>query len=87
MIGAAVTRTVRFPMPAAACAGLFLGWAIFLSYGLTLMVLPVLAVVVTAGWQHRATLIALAAAALKPVVKRYRGGFRLGRVYWWFDGL
>ena len=82
LLALAVTRTVRFPMLAAACAGLFLGWAIFLSYGLTLMVLCVLAVLI-AGWQQRATLTVLASAV--PPVAAIAAVFAWAG-YWWFDG-
>ncbi|MHA4813580.1 hypothetical protein ACXZ65_04390 [Streptomyces aculeolatus] len=44
LLALAATRTVRRPAVAAAGAGLLLGWAVYLSYGLTLLVLPMAAV-------------------------------------------
>jgi methylthioxylose transferase len=41
-------RTARFPAIAAAAAGLLLGWAIFLNYGLTLMAILAAAVLISA---------------------------------------
>ena len=43
LLALAARRTVRMPELAAAGAGLLLGWAIFLNYGLVLMALPALA--------------------------------------------
>src|ERR1700739_434335 len=40
--------TARFPVLAAAAAGLLLGWAVFLSYGLMLMAFPAVAVLACA---------------------------------------
>ena len=48
LLALAASRTVRWPIPVAAGAGLLLGWAIFLSYGLMLMGLPALAVLIAA---------------------------------------
>ena len=49
LLALAVTRTVRFAFFAALGAGLLLGWAIILNYGLTLMALPAVAILVAAG--------------------------------------
>lgn len=54
LLALAVHRTVRFPAAAAAAAGLLLGWGIFLSYGLSLMGLPALAVFVSASGRSAA---------------------------------
>ncbi len=82
LLALAVRRTVRFPAVAAASAGLLLGWAILLSYGLALMALPALAVLLAAtDW--RACLRALAVAvpsALLVVAAFAVAGFC------WFDG-
>ena len=82
LLALAVRRTVRFPAVAAASAGLLLGWAILLNYGLALMALPALAVLLAAtDW--RACLRALAVAvpsALLVVAAFAVAGFC------WFDG-
>jgi hypothetical protein len=63
LLAVAVRGTVRFPALVAAAAGLLLGWAVFLSYGLALMALPALAVLVCAtNW--RSALRALGPAIL-----------------------
>jgi hypothetical protein len=82
LLALAVRRTVRFPAVAAASAGLLLGWAILLNYGLALMAVPALAVLLAAtDW--RACLRALAVAvpsALLVVAAFAVAGFC------WFDG-
>ncbi|MBS4728675.1 hypothetical protein MSM1_10145 [Mycobacterium sp. SM1] len=82
LLAVAVHRAVRFPGLAAAGAGLLLGWAVFLNYGLTLMALPASAVLICAP-DRRSVLRAagpatLAAAAV--AVAFAAAGF------WWFDG-
>jgi hypothetical protein len=82
LLALAASRTVRWPIPVAAAAGLLLGWAIFLNYGLMLMGMPALAVLVAVR-SHRSALAALAAAvpaAVAMVVAFAVAGF------WWFDG-
>ncbi|MGB7165258.1 MAG: hypothetical protein WBD70_19320, partial [Mycobacterium sp.] len=82
LLALAASRTVRWPIPAAAGAGLLLGWAIFLNYGLVLMGLPALAVLIAVR-DRRAALAALAAAvpaSVAVVVAFAVAGF------WWFDG-
>ena len=82
LLALAASGTVRWPIPVAAGAGLLLGWAIFLNYGLLLMGLPALAVLVAVR-NRRAALAAMAAAvpaALAVVVAFALAGF------WWFDG-
>jgi hypothetical protein len=82
LLALAARRGVRLPVLAAAGAGLLLGWAIFLNYGLALMALPALAVLIAAA-DWRAALRALVPAALAAsavVVVFAVAGFR------WFDG-
>ena len=82
LLALAARRTVRVPLSAATGAGLLLGWAIFLNYGLVLMALPALAVLIAAvDW--RSALRALVPAvlvALAVVAVFAAAGF------WWFDG-
>ncbi|MET0704980.1 MAG: hypothetical protein ABWY93_35460 [Mycobacterium sp.] len=82
LLALAVSRTVRFPGVAAAAAGLVLGWAIFLNYGLALMALPAVAVLIcAANWRVALRVLAVAAPAALVVVGVFaRAGF------WWFDG-
>jgi methylthioxylose transferase len=82
LLALAANRTVRRPVAVAGCAGLLLGWGIFLNYGLVLMGLPALAVLIAAR-NRKAALTALAAAvaAAGAVVLAFAvAGF------WWFDG-
>ena len=82
LLALAANRIVRRPIAVAACAGLLLGWGIFLNYGLVLMGLPALAVL-TAARDRKAALTALVAAvaAAAAVVLAFAvAGF------WWFDG-
>jgi hypothetical protein len=82
LLALAVHGSSRWSIPAAAGAGLLLGWGIFLNYGLGLIAVPAVAVLLTApGW--RAALRALVpavVAALAVVAVFYTAGF------WWFDG-
>ena len=82
LLALAVTRTVRFAFFAALGAGLLLGWAIILNYGLTLMALPAVAILVAAG-NFRAVLRTLAAAV--PMVAALVAVFAAFG-FWWFDG-
>lgn len=82
LLALAVRRRARFPAAVAVAAGLLLGWAIFLNYGLALMALPAVAVLLCAAdWRAalRALIPALV-AALAVVGVFYAAGF------WWFDG-
>lgn len=74
----AVRRSVFFAAP----AGLLLGWAIFLNYGLGLIALPAVAVLICAPSVRVALrVLALAVvAALVVVAVFYAAGF------WWLDG-
>jgi methylthioxylose transferase len=82
LLALAVHRGVRVPVLAGAAAGLLLGWAIFLNYGLGLMALPAVAVLVTAtDWRAavRALIPAVLVAVAVAVVFAAAG-------FWWFDG-
>ncbi|WP_120309019.1 hypothetical protein [Mycolicibacterium celeriflavum] len=82
LLAVAVRREGRMPVVPAAAAGLLLGWAVFLSYGLALMALPVLAVLITATNLKAAVRVLLAAvlAALLVAAVFLLAGF------WWFEG-
>jgi hypothetical protein len=82
LLAVAVHRAVRFPALLAAAAGLLLGWAVFLSYGLILLGLAALAVLVSAS-DWRAALRALGPAALSALAVAVT--FALAGFYW-FDG-
>ncbi len=82
LLALAARRTVRWPTLAAGGAGLLLGWAIFLNYGLALMSLPAVAVLIAAiDW--RAVLGALVPAVL--VASAVVAVFAVAG-FWWFDG-
>ncbi|BCQ10644.1 integral membrane protein [Mycobacterium heckeshornense] len=82
LLALAVRGSVRFPGLVAAGAGLLLGWALFLNYGLALMALPALAVLVCADDWRRSV------RALTPVVLAAMGVVTVfaGLGFWWFDG-
>jgi hypothetical protein len=82
LLAASATRTTRFPAAAALTAGLLLGWAIFLNYGLALMALPAPAVLIAARHRRSAlTTLAFAVPAVLAVVAVFGwAGF------WWLDG-
>ncbi|MGB3351687.1 MAG: hypothetical protein WBB00_02810 [Mycobacterium sp.] len=82
LLALAVTRSTRLPVAAAVGAGLLLGWGIFLNYGLGLMVLPALAVLLSATTWRAAltTLVPAVLAALAVAAVFLAAGF------WWFDG-
>ncbi|BBX45487.1 membrane protein [Mycobacterium cookii] len=82
LLALAASRTVRWPIPVAAGAGLLLGWAIFLNYGLMLMGLPALAVLIAVR-NRRAALTALAAAV--PAAVAVAVAFAVAG-FCWFDG-
>ncbi len=82
LLAVAVGREVRMPVLPAAAAGLLLGWAVFLSYGLALMALPALAVLIMATRRGLAARVLLAAVLAASVVA---GAFLLAG-FWWFDG-
>jgi hypothetical protein len=82
LLALAVRGGTRWPVAAAAGAGLLLGWGIFCNYGLVLMAFPAVGVLLSAvDW--RAALRALVPAvvvALAVVAVFAVAGF------WWFDG-
>lgn len=82
LLALAVSRSVRIPALAAGGAGLLLGWAIFLNYGLALIAVLAVAVLLTAR-QRRAALTALAVAI--PAALVVVAGF-VWAGFWWFDG-
>lgn len=82
LLALAVHGSTRWSIPTAAGAGLLLGWAIFLNYGLGLIAVPAVAVLLTAsGWRAALRgLLPAVIAALAVVAVFYTAGF------WWFDG-
>ncbi len=81
LLALAVHHRVRVPALAAGGAGLLLGWAIFLNYGLALIALPALAVLLTAKRRDSLTALAVAIPVALAVVAIFAwAGF------WWFDG-
>ncbi|WP_406141700.1 hypothetical protein [Streptomyces sp. NBC_01089] len=76
LLALAATRTVRAPALVALVSGLFFGWALYLSYGLTLFVLPAVTVLLLAR-NARPLAPALAGAALVALV------FTLAGFNWW----
>jgi methylthioxylose transferase len=82
LLALAASRTVRWPILAAAGAGLLLGWAIFLNYGLALMGVLALAALIAVG-NRRSALATLAAAV--PAAVAVAVAFAVAG-FWWFDG-
>jgi len=82
LLAVAVHRPVRFPALVAAGAGLLLGWAVFLNYGLVLLGLPALAVLVSAShWRAVQRVLGPAALAAVGVAVTFAvAGFN------WLDG-
>ncbi|TQR87918.1 hypothetical protein D8S82_04770 [Mycobacterium hodleri] len=82
LLALAVRGTTRLSLLAGAGAGLLLGWAIFLNYGLGLIALPAVAVLIAAKDVRSAlrALVPAVVAALAVV-----GVFALAG-FWWFDG-
>ena len=82
LLALAVHGSSRWSIPAAAGAGLLLGWGIFLNYGLGLIAVPAVAVLLTAPSLRAALrgLLPAVIAALAVVAVFYAAGF------WWFDG-
>jgi hypothetical protein len=82
LLALAVRRIAHWPVLAAAAAGLVLGWAIFLNYGLALMSLPAAAVLICASsWRDAVRALIPAALGALAVV----GAFAIAG-FWWFDG-
>ena len=82
LLAIAVHGTTRAPVAFGAAAGLALGWAIFLNYGLGLIALLAVAVLISAE-SLRAALRALIPATL--VTLAVVAAFALAG-FWWFDG-
>lgn len=82
LLALAVTGTTRLAVPAAAGAGLLLGWGIFLNYGLGLMALPAVAVLISAR-TRRAALTALVPAVVAALLVV---GVFAAAGFWWLDG-
>lgn len=82
LLALAARRTARRPIAVAVAAGLLLGWAIYLNYGLVLTGLLALAVLLAVRDRRSAvaTLTAAIPAALTVVGAFTAAGF------WWFDG-
>lgn len=76
LLALAATRTVRAPALVALAAGLLFGWALYLSYGLTLFAVPALAVLLLAR-TARPLAPALAGVALVALA------FTLVGFNWW----
>ena len=77
LLALAASRTVRWPILVAAGAGLLLGWAIFLNYGLMLIALPAVAVLIAA----RGPALGLARVGCRGARRARRGRrVRAGRV-------
>jgi hypothetical protein len=82
LLALAVRGGTRWPVAAAAGAGLLLGWGIFLNYGLALMAFPAVGVLLSAvDWRA-------AIRALVPAVVVAVGVVAVFAVagFWWFDG-
>ena len=82
LLALSVRNAVRHPGVTALAAGLVLGWALFLNYGLGLAVLPALAVLVCAQSRRDAVRTALIGGVGVLVVV---GAF-LAAGFWWLDG-
>jgi methylthioxylose transferase len=82
LLALSVSRDVRIPAIAATGAGLLLGWAIFLNYGLVLMAIFAVAVLICARGRGHA--LSAAAVAITAAVAVFAVFARAG--FWWFDG-
>jgi hypothetical protein len=82
LLALAARRAVGVPVLAATCAGVLLGWGIFLNYGLALMAVPAVAVLIAASsWRSAVRALVPAVLAASAVVATFAvAGF------WWFDG-
>lgn len=78
LLALAARRAVRWPLAAAIGAGVLLGFAVYLSYGLVLMVLPAAAVLLAAHNARPLWGAVLGALAVAATFTAF--GF------WWFDG-
>jgi hypothetical protein len=82
LLALAARGTARIPVVAATAAGLLLGWAIFLNYGLGLIALVAVAVLIAAP-DLRSAMRALVPAVLAALVVV---GVFAAAGFWWFDG-
>ena len=82
LLALAAMQKVRIPLLVAGGAGVLLGWALFLNYGLALIAFLALAVLITAVDWHTALRTLVPAAVM--------AGFVVGVFFmfgfWWFDG-
>ena len=82
LLALSARRTARVPLLAAAGAGLLLGWAIFLNYGLALVGILALAVLIAAvDWRAALSALVPAAVVAAVVVAAFAAAG-----FWWFDG-
>jgi hypothetical protein len=81
LLALAVHGTTRSPMLGAAGAGLLLGWGIHLNYGLVLIVLPALAVLLSAKTRSSAVRVLVPAVLAAAAVA---AAFTVAG-FWWFD--
>lgn len=82
LLALAVRCQLRAPALTAAGAGVLLGWALYLNYGLALLALPAAAVIAGAdGWRPALRVVAPAALAVAAVIAAFTAAG-----FWWFDG-
>ena len=79
LLALAASGTGRYPLPLSLGAGILLGWAVYLDYGLILMAIPALAILMAA--RNYRPLVGAGLGALAVAVSVTALGF------WWFDGL
>jgi methylthioxylose transferase len=82
LLALAARQKVRVPLLVAGFAGLLLGWAIFLNYGLALIAFLALAVLLTSVDWHTALRTLVPAALMAGFVV----GVFFAFGFWWFDG-
>jgi len=79
LLALAASGTGRCPTPLALGAGILLGWAVYIDYGLILMAIPAVAIMVTTRNYRPLVATGLGALAVAATVTA------LG--FWWFEGL
>ena len=79
LLALAASDTGRYAIPLSLGAGILLGWAVYLDYGLILMAIPALAILMTTRNYRPVVGAGLGALAVAATVTA------LG--FWWFDGL
>ena len=82
LLALAARQKVRVPLLVAGGAGVLLGWALFLNYGLALIAFLALAVLITAVDWHTALRTLVPAALMAGFVV----GVFFAFGFWWFDG-